>query len=86
LRRRNPWLHEARTTAVKVENRQYVYQSRCGDDALLVALNIEDTAMQLPVEELTGRVAEVIAGTAAPPQEVLGHTTVAPHGWLVLRA
>ena len=70
---------------MKVENRQYVYQSRSGDDALLVALNIGDTPCALPVQELTGRVAEVIAGTAAPPREVLGHTTVAPHGWLVLK-
>lgn len=85
LRRRNPWLHEARTTTVKVENRQYVYQSRSGEDTLLVALNIGDTPFALQVEELTGRAAEVIAGTAAPPREVLGQTTVAPHGWLVLK-
>ena len=86
LRRRNPWLHDARTTAVTVANRQYIYQSRCGDDALLVALNIADTAMDLPVQHLIGGPAEVLAGTAAPPREVVNHTTVAPHGWLVLKS
>ena len=85
LRRRNPWLHQARTTALTVENRRYAYQTHCGGDALLVALNLDGTPMPLAVEQLTGRPAEVIAGTAAPPQEVTGATVVAPNGWLVLK-
>lgn len=85
LRRRNPWLHDARTTALSVENRRYAYESRSGDDVLLIALNLEDSPMPLAVETLTGRRAQVIAGTAAPPQEVISETAVAPNGWLVLR-
>ena len=85
LRRRNPWLHQARTTALTVENRRYAYETRCGDDALLVALNLDATPMPLAVEQLAGCRAEVIAGTAAPPRELTGATVVAPHGWLVLK-
>ena len=86
LRRRHPWLYEARTTAVKLDNHAYVYQARHSgtDEALIVALNIDDTAMALPVAEFTGAQAEVLAGSGAPPQEVVSATEVPPHGWLIL--
>ena len=84
LRRRHPWLHDARTSALRLENRCYIYETRHGDDALIVALNLDDTATALPVAELTGRPAEVLAGAGAPPQEVVSHTAIAPQGWLIL--
>ena len=84
LRRRRPWLHQARTTALRLENRCYVFQTRHGDESLIVALNLEDTAAPLPVAELTGRPAEVLGGSGAPPQEVVSHTEIAPQGWLIL--
>lgn len=85
LRRRHPWLHGARTTALHLDNRGYVYQTRCGEDELIVALNIDDDPMAVPVAELTGRQAEVLAGSGAPPPEVLAQALVPPHSWLVLR-
>jgi glycosidase len=84
LRRRHPWLHEARTEALQLDNRGYVYATRRGDDVLIVALNIDDAPMPLPVEHLTGRLGEIIAGTGAPPQEVVSQAVVGPHGWLIL--
>jgi glycosidase len=84
LRRRHPWLHGARTSALRLDNRCYVFETRHGDDALIVALNLDDTSAPLPVAELTGRPAEVLAGAGAPPQEVVGHTEIAPRGWLIL--
>lgn len=84
LRRRHPWLHEARTSSLRLENRGYVYETRHGDDAFIVALNVDDAAMALPVAELTGRPAEVLAGSRAPHREVLTEAEVPPHGWLVL--
>ncbi|MDT7795993.1 MAG: cyclomaltodextrinase / maltogenic alpha-amylase / neopullulanase, partial [Mycobacterium sp.] len=42
LRRRHPWLHTARTLPLRLTNTQYVYATRNGSDALLVALNIDD--------------------------------------------
>ncbi len=84
LRRRHPWLHQARTSALLLDNRFYVYQTRHGEDALIVALNVDDTARALPIRELTGRPGEVLAGAGAPPPDVVSHTDVPADGWLIL--
>ena len=83
LRRRNPWLNRARTTALRLENSCYVYETRCGDDALIVALNLADTPLTLG--QLGGRDALLIAGTGAPAEQVVSATQLLPHGWQVLR-
>lgn len=85
LRRRNPWLHEATTRALQLENRCYAYETRSGDDALIVALNVDDTPMHVPVTGLTGRQARLVGGTGAPPDDLVSEVVVAPQGWLVLR-
>ncbi len=84
LRRRHSWLHEARSTTLHLDNRGYTFMARNGDEALIVALNIDDTPMALPVEHLSGRPAEIIAGSQAPRRQVVSTTVVAPHGWLIL--
>jgi glycosidase len=85
LRRRHPWLYEARTTALRLENRFLAYETRHGDDALIVAVNIDDVPFSLPVETLIGRRAQLVAGTGAPPEEAVSTTEVPAHGWQVLR-
>ncbi|MGB9221943.1 alpha-amylase family glycosyl hydrolase [Mycobacterium sp.] len=85
LRRRHPWLHAASTTAVRLDNRHYVYETRNGTDALLVALNVDDKPLQLRFSELGIGRAEVLAGSAAPPHEIVDAVTVEPHGWRILR-
>jgi hypothetical protein len=85
LRRRHPWLHAATTTALRLENLHYVYQSRRGDDVLLIALNIDDVPLQLPLPELGTERAQVIGGSAAPPEEILDEVVVEAHGWRILR-
>lgn len=84
LRRRHPWLHAARTTALRLANRNYVYETRNGDDALLVALNIDDEPLQVSLAELGKGPARVIGGSAAPPQETVDTVVVEPHGWRIL--
>ena len=84
LRRRHPWLHDARTRALLLQNRHYAYESRCGAEALVVALNLDDQPLALPVQDLLGGAARILAGTGAPPEEVVAQATVPPHGWLVL--
>ncbi|CAN5439818.1 alpha-amylase family protein [soil metagenome] len=79
LRRRHPWLHTAATTGLKVDNRQYLYETRSGDHALIVALNIEDTPMTVDQAGL------VVGGSGAPPQERVQQTQVPAHGWLILQ-
>jgi cyclomaltodextrinase / maltogenic alpha-amylase / neopullulanase len=84
LRRRHSWLHAASTTALRLDNRHYVYQTRRGDDVLLVALNIDDALLRLVLPELGIKRAQVLAGSAAPPQEVVDAVVVEPYGWRIL--
>ena len=80
LRRRHPWLHTARSTAVRLENSLYLYETRCGDDALLVGLNLTDDPQSV---RLPGP-ATVLAGTGAPPGEERVEAVVPAHGWQIL--
>ena len=86
LRRRHPWLHTASTTALRLDNRRYVYETRSGDNALLVALNIDDEPLHLVLSEVGTPHAQVIGGSAAPPQEVVDTVVVEAHGWRILSA
>lgn len=84
LRRRHPWLHTARTTPLRVTNRGYVYRTGSGAESLLVALNTDDAPMPVALGELGVGAGRIVAGSGAPPEQVVGHAEVAPHGWLVL--
>lgn len=85
LRRRHPWLHRASTKALQLDNRHYVYQTRHGDEALLVALNISDEPLQVSLRDLGASPARLVAGSTAPPEEVVDTVAVEPHGWRILR-
>jgi cyclomaltodextrinase len=80
LRRRHPWLHAATTSAVQLDNRQYVYRTERGDDALIVALNIDETPLRVSVPR-----ARVVAGSGAPPEEELDTVVVEPNGWRIVQ-
>jgi glycosidase len=84
LRRRHPWLHKASTSALRLDNKHYVYESRSGRDALLVALNIDDEPLRLSLPELGTAQARLIAGSTAPPDELVDRVEVEPHGWRIL--
>ncbi len=84
LRRRHPWLHTARTSALRLTNTQYVYQARHGTDTLLVALNVDDAAMTLSLPDLGFGEGLIVAGSGAPPPDVTGHAEIEPHGWLII--
>jgi glycosidase len=84
LRRRHPWLHTARTSPLLLHNRQYVYRTCTGDDSLIVALNIDDVPLRFSLRELGVGSGEVIAGSGAPPREVVDATEVAAQGWVII--
>ncbi|MFI5935146.1 alpha-amylase family protein [Actinoplanes sp. NPDC051494] len=48
LRRRNPWLHSARTRTVHLANEQFVYEAFAGDNRLVVALNASAEPVTVP--------------------------------------
>jgi glycosidase len=84
LRRRHPWLHTARTSPLQLTNRKYVFRTRNGADSLVVALNIDDVPLRISLAELDVDRGAVIAGSGAPPHEVIDATEVPPHGWLII--
>lgn len=84
LRRRHPWLHAASTTALRLDNRHYVYRTRNGDNALLVVLNLDDAPLRVVLSEVGAARAQVIGGSAAPPPEVVDTVTVEAQGWRIL--
>lgn len=84
LRRRHPWLHTARTVPLRVTNTGYIYLTRNGDDALVVALNVDDEPLPLSLNEFGIGRAQVVAGSGAPPNEVVTDTAVPGQGWLIL--
>ena len=84
LRRRHPWLHTARTSALAVTNTDYLYRVSSGSDALLVALNVADTPVALSLDEHGVSGGRVVAGSGAPPSEVVSNTEIGPHGWLII--
>ena len=86
LRRRNPWLHTARTDTLRLTNDQYVYRVAHGDRALLVALNVGDSALDVSTSELGADRAQVVAGSGMPAEGEIDRLSVAPHGWCVLQA
>ena len=62
-----------------------MYQSRHGDQALIVALNIDEVPLQVGLDELGVGQAHVIAGSGMLPEEVVDAVSVEPHGWRILR-
>jgi cyclomaltodextrinase / maltogenic alpha-amylase / neopullulanase len=84
LRRRHPWLHTARTSPLRISNTQYVYATRNGADVLLVALNVDDAPLSVSLPELGIGAGQIVAGSGAPPQSVIEHVEIEPHGWLII--
>jgi hypothetical protein len=84
LRRRHSWLHTARTSALALANTQYVYQARCDSNALLIALNVDETPMEVSLGELGFDGGRIVAGSGAPPQHEISQVQIEPHGWLII--
>lgn len=84
LRRRHPWLHHARTTALHLTNGQYVYRTSAAEGSLVVALNVDDKPLRMPLADVGFGSGRVVAGSGVPPEDVVDHLDVEPHGWAVL--
>lgn len=85
LRRRNPWLYSATTTALRLTNDQYLYRVSHGDDALIVALNIADEPMPITLSEFGIDGGRIVAGSGMPGEDRVAALDVAPHGWAVVK-
>jgi glycosidase len=79
LRRRKPWLWRAHTDVIEVANTALALRTAIGDDAVVVALNIGDSPVSLPVAD--GRA--VVGGEGSPRD---GRIDLGPRAWVVLEA
>lgn len=75
LRRRNPWLHSARSRTLAVANESLVLTVSDGENSLVIALNLSEPMLE---------VKNISAVGAARSAGVDGTTLrVGPHGWAV---
>jgi cyclomaltodextrinase / maltogenic alpha-amylase / neopullulanase len=84
LRRRHPWLHEARTSRLHLASTAFAYIAHNGPHQLITALNAGDAPAELPVAGATA----VLAGTGdlgrpGTPDAVIG---LPGHSWAILAA
>lgn len=84
LRRRHPWLVDATTAALLVDNTRYVYAAHSGRDTLIAALNLSDEPMPVVAAELGYDRFLIVGGTGAPAESVVDEAVAAAHGWLIL--
>jgi len=77
-------LHTARTAPLQLTNRQYVYRTSDGADSLVVALNIDDDPLSVSLPEFGFDQGEILAGSGAPPRNVVTAAEVESHGWLII--
>jgi cyclomaltodextrinase / maltogenic alpha-amylase / neopullulanase len=76
LRRRNPWLHSARTRIGQLTNRALSYVSEGGGQRLEVALNLDEGPLSVPD-------AGPVSRLMGPARHHEGTVTVDGHGWAV---
>jgi cyclomaltodextrinase len=84
IRRRNPWLHTARTQTIALNNTQYVYRTERGEHALVVALNVSDAPLSMALVDAHARTGRIIAGSGAPAEQTVECLDVEPQGWAIV--
>ncbi|MFE4229215.1 alpha-amylase family glycosyl hydrolase [Arthrobacter sp. NPDC056886] len=80
LRRRHPWLHNARTKVVTLSNEHLVYEASSNGAAITVALNLSGTAAQLLVPSSART---LLAGPGTRPS-ARNEVNLPGYGWAVL--
>ena len=81
LRRRHPWLHDARTKVVTLSNEHLVYEASSDGATITVALNLSGTAAQLPVPSSSASTVLAGRGTTLPDRNAV---SLPSYGWAVL--
>jgi cyclomaltodextrinase len=82
LRRRHDWLHTARVGKLHLTNEQFVYEATGGSQSLVVAVNVADAVVGVPVaygKRVLNGAAELMRGGSAEATAQL-----APHSFAIL--
>ncbi|GJE53910.1 Neopullulanase [Methylobacterium thuringiense] len=82
LRRRHSWLHHARTRTLHLTNEQLVLAVSDGSRHLLLALNLAEDAVLLPVPDARSVEAGEAVVVKAEMQDAV--VSLEPHNWVVL--
>jgi cyclomaltodextrinase len=82
LRRRHPWLRQARTSILHQANAQITYEARHDDRRLSTALNVADNPVRLPAPH--ARTIQAGAGDLQQPGTPDASIGLGPHGWAIL--
>lgn len=80
LRRRHAWLHRARSNVLHLTKRQMVFETRRGGQSLIVALNLDDGEVMLPI----GHAGAVLAGDGHPARSGGPGLRLPGQGWAIL--
>ena len=72
------------TEPLHLTNQQYVYRTKAGDDALIVALNVDDAPLRVSLSEWGIGSGRLVAGSAAPAEATVEQVDVGPHGWAIV--
>ena len=86
IRRRNPWLHTARSQAVSLENTQYVYRTEGAGHALVVALNASAVPFSFALADAHAARGRILAGSGAPVEQAVERLVLEPQGWAIIAA
>jgi glycosidase len=79
FRRRQAWLHEARTSTVQLANAVFGYESRHGEHRIVTALNLSDESATVQVQ---AGLTEVLSADGAA--SIHGENLVVPaHEWAI---
>jgi cyclomaltodextrinase / maltogenic alpha-amylase / neopullulanase len=82
MRRRHPWLHQARTRMVDLSNAYCIFESSHQENRLLVALNLTDAPVARPVSPGYGIIAGGGTLTGGSPGEA--SIRLAAFGWAIM--
>ena len=83
LRRRNPWLVQARSEALHLANKQIVLRMSAEGNRLLLAFNLDDNRCSLPVPDASS----ILLGSGTLERtDAAAKINLTGHGWAVLSA
>lgn len=81
LRRRHPWLHQARSRAVELRNTDFLFEAFHEEERLWVALNLADAPV---VRKIPAAVEKLAGDIALRRNGATTEITLPPHGWAIL--
>jgi cyclomaltodextrinase len=81
MRRRHPWLHDARTRPIHLRNRGFAYECTAGAQRIVVVLNVDDAPLSVQV---AGAVTPLAGSAEIHASGGSARVKVEGHGWAIV--